>query len=230
MLDAGVIDIRLLSTAELAAIIAELRKEKGWTQETLAELARVNVRTVQRLEEGQSSSTDTRRAIAGAFGYEDLDVFSKPWPLPNIEKIKEETARIERETVSVDVVHLAKGRQLRELAEQGHSFLITSMDEPDDEIDMLMAELQEYFVDYGDCHDLHSATQKLDVNKRFQEWIDQLAEKGVCLVGGLRRVRLRSRNQPDDAGSLFNGVYVVSGPIGALPPIIRVPRDTTLGL
>jgi hypothetical protein len=43
-------------------------------------------------------------------------------------------------------------------------------------------------------------------------------------------VRLRSNNKPSDPGSLFNGVYVVSGPIDALPAMIRVPRNTTLGL
>lgn len=37
------------------------------------------------------------------------------------------------------------------------------------------------------------------------------------MVGGLRRVRLRSNNKPNDPGRLFNGVYVVSGPIDALP-------------
>jgi transcriptional regulator with XRE-family HTH domain len=230
MIDLGVIDYRLLATAELAAVIHELRKQRGWTQETLAELARVSTRTIQRLEEGLQSSMETRRAVAGAFGYDNLDILNKPWPLPNIEKLKEKSARIERETVGVDVVPLGKGRRLRELAEQGHSCLITSLDEPEEEIEALMAELQQYFVDYGDCHDLYSATDKLDVNRHFQEWIDQLAAKGVGLVGGLRRVPLRSNNRPNDPGSLFNCVYVVSGPIDALPATIRVPRNTTLGL
>lgn len=230
MIDTDIIDYRLLAASELAAMVLHLRKENGWTQETLAELARVSVRTVQRLEEGLPSSGDTRRAIAGAFRFEDLDTFSKPWPLPNIEKLKEESARIERETVSVEVLQITKGKQLRELAEQSDSCLITSIDETDDEVDALMAVLQEHFVEYGDCHDLYSQTGKLEVNQHFQEQINELATKGVGLVGGRRRVRLRFGHlQPDDPGIVFDVVYVVSGPADALPKSIRVPRSDRFG-
>lgn len=230
MIDPGVIDYRLLSDPELAAIVVQLRKDKGWTQETLAELARVSARTVQRIEDGQPSSADTRRCIACAFEFPDLDTFSKPWPLPNIEKLREESARIERETVAVSVQHLARGKQLRELAEQAHSFLITSIDDPTDEVETLMAALQEYFVEYGDCHDLYSATDKLEVNQHFQERIDALQALGVGLVGGCRSVRMRFQNaEPHNTGVALDIAYVVSGPLNALPQTIRVPRKDRFG-
>lgn len=231
VIDTGIIDYRLLTAPELAAMVLQLRKEHGWTQETLAELARVSVRTIQRLEDGQPSSGDTRRAVAGAFGFEDLDAFSKPWPLPNIEKLKEEAARIERETVSVEVIQITKGKQLSELAEQSDCCLITSIDETDDEVDALVAVLQECFVEYADCHDLYSPTGKLGVCRHFQEQISELAAKGVGLVGGLRRVRLRpSSPQFDDPGILFDIVYVVAGPANGLPKSIRVPRNSKFGI
>jgi hypothetical protein len=51
-------------------------------------LARLNERTIQRVENGEPSTLDTRRALARAFGFEDLDIFEKPFPFPDAEKLK----------------------------------------------------------------------------------------------------------------------------------------------
>jgi transcriptional regulator with XRE-family HTH domain len=229
-IDPGVIEYRLLTDPELAAIVLQLRKDRGWTQETLAELARVSPRTIQRLEDGQPSSSETRRAVAAAFEYGDLDTFNKPWPLPNIEKLKEESARIESETVAINVQSMARGKQLRELAEQAHSFLITSIDDPADEVEAMMASLKGYFVEYGNCHDLYSATDKLEVNQHFQEQIDALQALGVGVVGGRRSVRMRFENaEPDHTGVALDIAYVVSGPLTSMPQTIRVPRKDRFG-
>jgi transcriptional regulator with XRE-family HTH domain len=49
----------------------ELREEKAWTQEQLADAASLDVRTIQRVEKDQTKSPETIQAIAGAF---DVDV------------------------------------------------------------------------------------------------------------------------------------------------------------
>jgi transcriptional regulator with XRE-family HTH domain len=92
---------RVPSPAELANFIKLMREVNKWIQATLAEIARVTERTIQRVENGEPSSLDTRRALATAFGYEDLDVFDKPWPFPNIEKLKAYTAELNKTTVVV---------------------------------------------------------------------------------------------------------------------------------
>lgn len=176
------------------------------------------------------SSLDTRRAIAGALGVADLDTFNKTWPIPDIEKLKEESARIERETVAVKVRRLTRGRQLRDLAEEAQSYLVTSIDEPVGDIEELVAGLRESFGEYGDCHDLYSPTEKLEVDRSFQERLDELGAKGVGLIGGRRRVRLRiPHDKPDDPGMAFEVAYVVSGSAVALPASIRVPRKGQFG-
>jgi transcriptional regulator with XRE-family HTH domain len=75
-------DTRPLTPAELAAIIRELRKQHGWTQAQLADISRRKERTIQRVEAGEPSDLDTRRALADAFKLGDLDIFNKPWPIP----------------------------------------------------------------------------------------------------------------------------------------------------
>jgi transcriptional regulator with XRE-family HTH domain len=46
-----------------------IRVASGWSQETVAELSGLSVRTIQRVEAGHPSSVDTRRAL----NYDDLD-------------------------------------------------------------------------------------------------------------------------------------------------------------
>jgi DNA-binding XRE family transcriptional regulator len=62
-----ILEHRVPTPAEVAEITKALREAKKWTQETLAEVAGLTNRTIQRVENGEPSSLDTRRAIAGAF-------------------------------------------------------------------------------------------------------------------------------------------------------------------
>lgn len=48
-------------------IIRKYRIDRGWSQETLAELSDLSVRTIQRVERGGRASLDTMTALANAF-------------------------------------------------------------------------------------------------------------------------------------------------------------------
>lgn len=60
--------------------LVQLRKQNFWTQEELSEASGVSVRTIQRIERGQSASLETWRALASAFGRE-LDEFLVDQPV-----------------------------------------------------------------------------------------------------------------------------------------------------
>ncbi len=47
--------------------VRKLRIDKGWSQETLAELSGLSVRTVQRIERGENASLETLSALAAVF-------------------------------------------------------------------------------------------------------------------------------------------------------------------
>jgi transcriptional regulator with XRE-family HTH domain len=51
-------------------LIQKLRLQRGWSQEQLAELSGVSVRTIQRLERGQTGSLESLKALAAVF---DID-------------------------------------------------------------------------------------------------------------------------------------------------------------
>ena len=48
-------------------LIQKLRLQRGWSQEQLADLAGLNTRTIQRIESGQSASTESLKALAAVF-------------------------------------------------------------------------------------------------------------------------------------------------------------------
>lgn len=56
-------------------LIAQLRKNHGWTQEQLAEKSGLTARTIQRLEAGNDVSLDTLNAVATAFNVNISDLF-----------------------------------------------------------------------------------------------------------------------------------------------------------
>ncbi len=48
-------------------LIQKLRLQRGWSQEQLAELSGLSVRTIQRLERGQTSSVESLKALGAVF-------------------------------------------------------------------------------------------------------------------------------------------------------------------
>ncbi|UTW56277.1 helix-turn-helix domain-containing protein [Kordiimonas sp. SCSIO 12610] len=47
--------------------VYQLRREKGWSQERLAQISDVSVRTIQRIEAGQSAGMETLNCLAAVF-------------------------------------------------------------------------------------------------------------------------------------------------------------------
>jgi transcriptional regulator with XRE-family HTH domain len=92
--------VRPLSPMEIGIFVRARREANGWSQETLAELSGLSVRTIQRMEDGQPSSVDTRRAVARGFEFPDIDFFIKPMPVPDevqIRKLVDECQRLQTE-------------------------------------------------------------------------------------------------------------------------------------
>ncbi len=59
-------------------LIQKLRLKRGWSQEQLAELSGLSVRTVQRIEGGKPASAETLKSLASVFEIEFSDLNSVP--------------------------------------------------------------------------------------------------------------------------------------------------------
>ncbi|WDE06313.1 2TM domain-containing protein [Thalassomonas viridans] len=51
-------------------IVRKLRLQRGWSQEQLAELSGLSVRTIQRIERGQSAGLESMKSLAAVFEIE----------------------------------------------------------------------------------------------------------------------------------------------------------------
>jgi transcriptional regulator with XRE-family HTH domain len=100
-------ETRPLTPSELAVCIKLFREMRQWSQEQLAEIAGLSVRTVQRVEQSLSASLDTRRALAGAFGCEDIDAFNKPFTIPSEKELKMAQEKFDEEHVTLTALPLS---------------------------------------------------------------------------------------------------------------------------
>jgi transcriptional regulator with XRE-family HTH domain len=55
-------------------LIQKLRLQRGWSQEQLADLSGLSVRTIQRLERGQTASVESLKALGAAFEMDFSDL------------------------------------------------------------------------------------------------------------------------------------------------------------
>lgn len=57
-----------------AELIKRLRNEKAWSQDQLADVAGVSLRTIQRIEKNGIASLESKKAIASAFGMQSAEL------------------------------------------------------------------------------------------------------------------------------------------------------------
>jgi len=84
-------------TKETGMLVQKLRLQRGWSQEQLAELCALNVRTIQRVERGQTASAESLRSLASVFEVDFLDLKEPDMDKPNAPNVSmEETLALAR--------------------------------------------------------------------------------------------------------------------------------------
>jgi transcriptional regulator with XRE-family HTH domain len=221
---------RLLTPDELAVCIQAFREVRQWSQEQLAEISRLNVRTIQRVENGETSSLDTRRALAGAFDFDDIDALNKPFHIPSAEELKAAKEQFDREHVAFAALPLTTGRQLAKLAESCSIDLSEPAFELTREAAEKFAALVDYFRDYRDCADLYSETQKLEIYHELQGHIDALQAQGVSLRYAERKLQVKwGADQPGSKPLPVTALYMMAFPLGIEPEQFAAPRTGRIG-
>ncbi len=216
---------RLLTPAELAVCIKLFREMRQWSQEQLAEISGLNVRTIQRVEQGLSASLDTRRTLADAFEFEDIDALNKPFTIPSEEEIKVAKEKFDREHVTLTAIPLTTGKQLAKLVETCTMDLSETAFELARETDETFAALVDYFRDYRDCADMYSEMQKFEVYDEMQSYIDALKTLGVSLRYAERKMQVKWGSETDSKPMPVNVLYVVCFPLGKEPEQFATPKS-----
>ncbi|MCO7189593.1 MULTISPECIES: helix-turn-helix domain-containing protein [unclassified Pseudoalteromonas] len=74
-------------------IIRKLRLQRGWSQEQLATLSGLSIRTIQRIERGQSPSLESLKSLAAVFETDVADLKEEPNDM-NHETISHQEQRV----------------------------------------------------------------------------------------------------------------------------------------
>jgi transcriptional regulator with XRE-family HTH domain len=220
---------RLLTPVELAGVIRIFRDLRQWSQETLAVLSGLSVRTIQRVEKGEPSDLDTRRALARAFESEDLDIFNKPYTIPTPEELKKGEEEFEREHLILDTVVATTGRELARLFENATMDMSNPAIDLDREPAAAFAGLVDYLREYRDCAELYAEVQKLDVYDELQRYIDALDAANISVCYVTRSTTLVGRDWPDKTPWPVTLVYLSAFHKGQVPDKMAVPKKVVIG-
>lgn len=217
---------RRLTPAEMARCVRKLREMHQWSQEQLAEIAKLNVRTIQRVEKGASeASLDTLRALALAFGSDDIDVLSREIPVPKMTEEQQAAAKAEfdKHYVMLDAHAITSGRQLADLSEATQSLSCGPAFDPSRSVAEELAHLADYLAEYMDCADLYTQVQKLDIYDELQAHVDSLDSMGVCLRYGQRS--FKAMPTADLGGFSIRILHVLAYEKDQAPSAFPVPRQ-----
>jgi hypothetical protein len=190
------------------------------------ELSRLTVRTIQRVEAGQPSNLDTRRALALGFQIPDLDVFSKPNPFPTSEELEKQKADFDRQYLVLDA-YIADGRTIMAMLieKQGHGAIGpgSTVELPPAAQDAF-ATILDYVRDCMDVADVASRREMLGYGDEVDTHIAELRATGHCLCMAARSTSITSKPWPNPTPMPLDVAYLVVAPIDAPPAKIVVPH------
>src|SRR5947209_3274179 len=202
------------SGQDLAVMIRTLREIREWSQDTLSALSGLSIRTIERVECGEPSNTDTRQALARAFELGDIDAFNKPFHLPDPKQMQAEKERFERNHVTLEAHMAASGRDLVRVFDTADMSSSSAVVELDEDAAEAFADLVDYLRDYRDCSDLMSETDKLGAGRDVQQHFDRLIGAGYSVVYARRKTALVAKSWPDQTPVKMTIVYLVVYPKG----------------
>jgi transcriptional regulator with XRE-family HTH domain len=217
-------EVRILTPAELAEVIRLMRDIRKWSQDTLASLTGLTVRTIQRVESGEPSSVDTRRALAAAFGLDDIDYFNKPFSIPSPESIKAQQEAFDKDHVTLECSIITSGKQLAILSESSGGDVHFEATGLAGEAALVFAGLVDYIHEFRDCADLYSEVDKLEIHADLQGRLDELGQHGISVCCATRKVRMKLSGD-DTAGLPTTVLYTGAFPKGNEPKTMIVQRQ-----
>lgn len=222
-------EARPLTPAEVAFCTRAFRESRQWSQETLAELAGLTVRTIQRAEGGEGCSPDTKRALGVAFGLPDVDFFNKPHSIPTEEAVRQQREQFDRDHVVLPMLPLTTGRQLAGLVATSDADVAEPTFDLTADAASEFAALVDYCREYRECAELHTETDKLQVFSDLQAHIDALSASGVALCYGTRTVAMRLNVASESIQGTFHTLYILAFPAERVPNRVAVSRQVRFG-
>jgi transcriptional regulator with XRE-family HTH domain len=223
---------RPLTPEEIGSLVKIVRTYHGWTQEVLADLSGLQTRTIQRVEQGQPSSIDTRRALARAFKLDDIDYFNSPKHSPSAAEIQKQKEVFDREHVLLDA-QVVNGRQLLTMMQDNPGFGALSLGSTTElprAAQDAFASIADFVRDGLDIFDIASQTEILGYGDDLDDLIAALADAGFCLCAAFRQTNLAVMGAEKPKPRPYKITYLLAAPKGQPATKVAVARKISGGL
>jgi transcriptional regulator with XRE-family HTH domain len=209
-----------------------IREASHWSQEALAETARLDVRTIQRIEAGKPVNITTRRQLALGLGYDNRDTFDDPEVIMNIHKCVEMGQDIQKKElekqfpdhVRVPCSLVANGDTLGRLADISDGVLLNANDGISHDAKQVAASLFDYMGDLKDVGDVASFSDKVAFNRDLEALLRELEGFGTSVYSATRSTKIVGSNWVDKTPMPFTVGYVTVVPAEMLLKEMIVPR------
>ena len=211
---------RLLSLKELAALVRGYRALRRWTQADLAESCGLDLHIIEQVEDEQTSSQETRRALAEAFDFADIDVFNQPFSVPSREDFEQADAEdpdSDPEHVTLEAFVLVSGEELAGLAIATGADLISQSFEMGMQADKVFAALTDYSREYRQDAGGYSESQKLGIYQELEDYLNELKALGVSICYATRKMVLQPGHDSSASPQPVTILYLVTFPRGEEP-------------
>jgi hypothetical protein len=88
----------------------------------------------------------------------------------------------------------------------------------------------DHLRDYNDVRNVHSMTQRLEVDSDIAKLLKAVEESGAAIGAGLRQAKLRLKSDgPTQPPLDWTNIYFVLAPKDTLPSSLRVPKVFNFG-
>jgi hypothetical protein len=191
-------------------------------------VSRLSIRTIQRVESGEPSNADTRRALARAFELEDIDIFNKLCNTSAAKQISVELEKFKREHVTLEARTVTSGQELIRLHGTADMYCASPAVELESDVAEVFAQLVDYLSDYRDCSDDMSEVDKLGASREVQAYLDRLTQVGFSLIYARRDTRLMSDSWANNKPLAMTIAYLSVFPAGSEPKLLIVSRHVRL--
>jgi transcriptional regulator with XRE-family HTH domain len=159
------------------------REQRAWTQEHLATISGIDVRTIQRAERGTKLSADSLQALASAF---DLTV-------DQLRKVPQPIADAKDRFKLIRLSRIERSADLRDLLPTGACQVgydgITDEAQED-----AVAEFERALTDAGNIWSDLDPVQRLELLRSMEHHFTTLAGFGLIVAAGNEPLRLRSEH------------------------------------
>jgi transcriptional regulator with XRE-family HTH domain len=153
-------------------LLKKLRNEKAWSQDQLAEISGLSLRTIQRIEKSGNTSLESKKAIASAFGIKASELDEN-----------ENNSAIADEENENFYFRVEDGTKLSEVIGDAYAYRMNHDNPKTEEEAELLARSIQSIQDWGEIWSDLEASDRVKASFDLTQLINELEKNGFWVFG-----------------------------------------------